>query len=58
LRIHTTDLDPILVLSQMLLREVLVPGRKVRLIGVRLSNLQDHVAPQATLAKWSTVSRA
>ena len=58
LKIHTTDLDPILVLSQMLLREVLIPGRKVRLIGVRLSNLQDHVAPQATLAKWSNVSRA
>jgi len=47
-----------LVLSQMLLREVLIPGRKVRLIGVRLSSLQDHVAPQATLAKWSAVSRA
>ena len=58
LKIHTTDLEPILVLSQMLLREVLIPGRKVRLIGVRLSSLQDHVAPQATLAKWSAVSRA
>lgn len=56
LKIHTTDLEPILVLSQMLLREVLTPGRKVRLIGVRLSNLKERAAPQATLAKWSEIS--
>jgi DNA polymerase IV (DinB-like DNA polymerase) len=57
LKIHTTDLDPILILSQMMLREVLAPGRKIRLIGVRLSNLKEHAAPQATLAKWGGVSR-
>src|SRR2546425_4661 len=55
LKIHTTDLDPILILSQMMLKEVLAPDRKVRLIGVRLSNLKEHAAPQATLAKWSTI---
>jgi DNA polymerase IV (DinB-like DNA polymerase) len=55
LRIHTTDLEPILVLAQTLLKEVLAPGRKVRLIGVRLSNLREHAAPQATLSKWTTV---
>jgi DNA polymerase IV (DinB-like DNA polymerase) len=56
LRIHTTDLEPILILAQTLLKEVLVPGRKVRLIGVRLSNLREQAAPQATLSKWTTVS--
>jgi len=56
LKIHTTDLEPILVLSQMLLKEVLTPGRKIRLIGVRLSNLRERAAPQATLAKWSEIS--
>lgn len=58
LRIHTTELEPILILSQMMLKEVAVPGRKIRLIGVRLSSLQEHSAPQATLAKWATASRA
>jgi DNA polymerase IV (DinB-like DNA polymerase) len=55
LRVHTTDLDPILVLSQMMLKEVLASGRKVRLIGVRLSNLTEHAGPQATLGKWVAV---
>jgi len=55
LKIHSTDLDPILILSQMMLKEILAPGRKIRLIGVRLSNLQEHAAPQATLAKWASV---
>ncbi len=55
LRVHTTDLEPILVLSQMMLKEVLASGRKVRLIGVRLSNLTEHAAPQATLGKWVSV---
>ena len=58
LKIHSMDLEPILILSQMMLKEVLVPGRKVRLIGVRLSNLQEHAAPQATLAKWATIPKA
>ncbi len=58
LKIHTSDLDPMLILSQTLLREVMAPGRKVRLIGVRLSNLQEHTAPQATLSKWAEVSKA
>ena len=55
LKIHTTDLEPILVLSQMMLKEVLQPGRKIRLVGVRLSNLREHATPQATLAKWVAV---
>lgn len=57
LKIHTMDLDPILILSQMMLKEVLSAGRKVRLIGVRLSNLKEHAAPQATLGKWAAVSK-
>jgi len=56
LRIHTTDLEPILILSQAMLKEVLASGRKVRLVGVRLSNLLERAAPQTTLAKWTTVS--
>jgi DNA polymerase IV (DinB-like DNA polymerase) len=57
LKIHTADLEPILILGQMMLKEILVPGRKIRLIGVRLSNLKEHTAPQATLAKWASVSK-
>lgn len=58
LRVHTAELDPILVLSQLMLKEVLASGRKVRLIGVRLSNLTERAAPQATLGKWVTVQAA
>lgn len=58
LRMHTTDLEPILVLSQMMLKEVLASGRKVRLIGVRLSNLTERAAPQATLGQWMAVGPA
>ncbi len=56
LKVHTTDLGPILVLSQVLLKEVLAPRRKVRLVGVRLSNLSERPAPQATLARWVSVN--
>jgi len=55
LKIHTTDLEPILILSQSMLKEVLASGRKVRLIGVRLSNLLERAAPQTTLSKWTAV---
>lgn len=55
LKIFTTDLDPILILGQTMLREVAAPSRKIRLIGVRLSNLKEPSSPQATLAKWATV---
>jgi len=52
LRVHTADLDPILVLSQLMLKEILAGGRKLRLVGVRLSNLRDRKEPQSTLARW------
>jgi DNA polymerase IV (archaeal DinB-like DNA polymerase) len=55
LKVHTTDLDPIMILSQMLLKDVLAAGRKLRLIGVRLSNLTERAAPQATLSKWTGI---
>lgn len=58
LRVHTADLEPILVLSQSLLKEVLASGRKLRLVGVRLTNLRDRAAPQATLSRWETVGPA
>ncbi len=58
LKIHTMDLEPILILSQTMLREVLASGRKVRLIGVRLSNLKERAAPQATLGKWASIGVA
>ncbi len=58
LKIHTADLDPILILSQMMLKELLASGRKIRLIGVRLSNLQERAEPQATLAKWATAGES
>jgi len=55
LKIHSTDLEPILILSQTMLKEVLASGRKVRLVGVRLSNLLERAAPQTTLSKWTPV---
>jgi DNA polymerase IV (DinB-like DNA polymerase) len=55
LKLHTSDLEPIRVLSQVLLKEVLTSGRKIRLVGVRLTNLRDRVQPQATLARWETL---
>ncbi len=55
LKIHTTDLEPILILSQTMLKEVLASGRMIRLVGVRLSNLLERAAPQTTLAKWTTM---
>ncbi len=58
LRIHTTDLEPILILSQTLLKETLMSGRKVRLIGVRLSNLAERAAPQSNLGRWEPVGPA
>jgi len=55
LKIHSTDLEPILILSQTMLKGVLASGRKVRLVGVRLSNLLERAAPQTTLSKWTAV---
>jgi len=55
LKIHSTDLEPILILSQTMLKEVLATGRKVRLVGVRLSNLLERAAPQTTLSKWTPI---
>src|SRR3989442_7869137 len=55
LKIHSTDLEPILILSQTMLKEVLASGRKVRLVGVRLSNLLERAAPQTTLSKWTPI---
>ncbi|HEY7588555.1 MAG TPA: DNA polymerase IV [Thermoplasmata archaeon] len=55
LRIHTADLDPILILAQQMLKEILASGRKIRLLGVRLSNLREHAAPVASLARWVPV---
>ncbi len=58
LKVHTTDLEPILVLCQVLLKEVLASRRKVRLVGVRVSNLAEHPEPQATLSRWVSVPAA
>ncbi len=55
LKIHSTDLEPILILSQTMLKEVLASGRRIRLVGVRLSNLLERAAPQTTLSKWTSV---
>ena len=55
LKIHSMDLEPILILSQTMLKEVLATGRKVRLVGVRLSNLLERAAPQTTLSKWTPI---
>ena len=55
LKIHSMDLEPILILSQTMLKEVLASGRRIRLVGVRLSNLLERAAPQTTLSKWTAV---
>jgi len=57
LRVHTPDAEPILVLAQIMLKEVLASGHKLRLVGLRLSNLTDRKGPQATLARWEEVPR-
>lgn len=56
LRVHTQELEPVLTLSRTLVRSFL-DGRKVRLVGVRLSGLRREQGPQSTLARWSKVSR-
>lgn len=58
LKIHTTELEPMLILSQALLRDVVVPTRQIRLVGLRLSNLRDRAQPQATLGRWEPVGPA
>lgn len=55
LKVHSTDLDPVLILSQMLLKDFVASSRKVRLIGVRLSNLRDRKEPQLTLSRWASL---
>ena len=55
LKIHSTDLEPIVILSRTMLKEVLASGRKIRLVGVRLSNLLERAAPQTTLSKWTPI---
>lgn len=55
LRVHTADLEPIVVLSQLMLKEILSSGRKLRMVGVRLTNLRDRAGPQSTLARWQEV---
>lgn len=58
LRIHTAELEPLLILGQALLKDVTAPERRIRLIGLRLSNLRDRKEPQATLGRWETVGPA
>ena len=55
LKVHTSELDPILILSQFMLKEVLAGGRRLRLVGVRLTNLRDRAEPQATLSRWESL---
>ena len=55
LRVHTAELEPILILSQMIMKEFLASRRKIRLVGLRLSNLADRVGPQSTLARWEPI---
>src|SRR3990172_8235659 len=57
LPVHTPDAEPILVLAQIMLKEVLASGHKLRLLGFRLSNLTDRKGPQATLARLEEVPR-
>ncbi|OGS49227.1 MAG: hypothetical protein A3K68_05900 [Euryarchaeota archaeon RBG_16_68_13] len=58
LRIHAAESEPILILSGTMLRELTGGDRKVRLVGVRLSNLADGKGPQATLARWTALPSA
>ncbi len=55
LKVHTSELEPILILSQIMLKEFLSAERRLRLIGVRVTNLRDRAAEQATLARWAPV---
>jgi len=49
---HTASKEDLLKTAEHLLSEMLLPGRKVRLIGVRASNLKKR-APVETLLSWT-----
>jgi len=38
-----------------MLKEVLAGGRRLRLVGVRVTNLRDRAEPQATLSRWESL---
>ncbi len=52
LRVYTRDKEPIVERTRALLREFLQDGRKIRLIGVRLSNLKFEKPRAVSLTRF------
>ncbi|HEV8595097.1 MAG TPA: DNA polymerase IV, partial [Thermoplasmata archaeon] len=53
LKVHTRDKEPIVEQSRVLLRPFLEDGRKIRLLGVRLSNLKYEKPKAVSLSRFS-----
>ena len=52
LKVHTRDKEPILEQARALLRPFLEDGRKIRLLGVRLSNLKSEKPKAVSLSRF------
>ena len=52
LRVHTREREPIEEQARALLRRFLEDGRKIRLVGVRLSNLKAEKPKSASLSRF------
>ncbi len=52
LKVHTRDREPIVEQARVLLRPFLEDGRKVRLLGVRLSNLKYEKPKAVSLSRF------
>ncbi len=57
LRVYTREREPIGEVAQVLLREFLEDGRKIRLVGVRLSNLKYGEPASPTLSRFAAGPR-
>jgi len=53
LKVHTREREPIEEQARALLRKFLEDGRKIRLLGVRLSNLKDEEPKAASLSRFT-----
>lgn len=53
LRVHSREAGPITEQAGALVREFLEDGRKIRLVGVRLSNLRSEAPTTASLSRFS-----
>ena len=53
LKVHSRDREPIVEQGLALVRPFLEDGRKIRLLGVRLSNLRNERPPAVSLSRFA-----